>query len=185
MYTMKIDIEKRMDTNVIQTEENVLDDARRKLHATMTSIDQDPMKVVRGLDATWRQDLDHPTATVLAVCRKNNTHLHLRWKDVETHARCQMTMTAGQLKFAGRKRGTPYAAEKLAEDLGQRWRARLSPSMKGDKKIRRIHIEYKGFGRGRNTIAKGFANAGRSVVSVSDSTGTPHGGCRPKNPRRV
>jgi len=84
--------------------------------------------------------------------------------------------SAGSIGFKGTKKGTSYAASKVAQAVG----------LVCDKlKIRKVDIFIKGVGGGRNTALKALVNQGLEIESIQDVTPIPHNGCRPKRPRRV
>ncbi len=84
--------------------------------------------------------------------------------------------SAGSLGFKGAKKSTPFAAAKVAETVVEKI-----------KKTGLLDIEIfiKGIGSGREGAARGLANYGLNIVSISDITPVPHNGCRAKKPRRV
>ena len=84
--------------------------------------------------------------------------------------------SSGLVGFKGTKRGSPYAAEVVAESIGR------AAKKHGVKKV---DLVRSGLGRGRNMIVKGLSVAGLQITSISDGTPRPHGGCRGKKVRRV
>ena len=76
----------------------------------------------------------------------------------------------------GSKRSTAYAGQRAAAEAAQK-----------AKKLgcRNLQIQFKGFGRGRNSIIKGLRTAGLPITKISEVTPLPHNGCRPKKRRRV
>lgn len=84
--------------------------------------------------------------------------------------------SAGNVGFRGTKKGTPFAASKVAEVLAQR-----AQKLGIDK----VEILVKGIGSGRESAIRSLANKGLEIVSIQDVTPVPHNGCRPPKPRRV
>lgn len=84
--------------------------------------------------------------------------------------------SAGNVGFRGTKKGTPFAASKVAEVLAQR-----AQKLGIDK----VEILVKGIGSGRESVIRSLANKGLEIVSIQDVTPVPHNGCRPPKPRRV
>jgi len=84
--------------------------------------------------------------------------------------------SAGRIGFKGTKKGTPFAASKVAEVIAQ-----------ATKKlgIEKISIFVKGIGAGRDPAIRSIAAKGFDIVSIADVTPIPHNGCRPPKPRRV
>ena len=84
--------------------------------------------------------------------------------------------SAGSLGFKGTKKATPFAASKVAEAIAQTIK-KLG--------IEKLEILVKGIGGGRESAIRSLAAKGFDIVSISDLTPIPHGGCRPKKVRRV
>jgi len=84
--------------------------------------------------------------------------------------------SAGRLGFKGAKKGTPFAASKVAE-------AMIYAINK--LKINRIKVLVKGVGSGRESAIRSLAGRNFDIISIKDITPIPHNGCRPKKPRRV
>jgi small subunit ribosomal protein S11 len=53
-----------------------------------------------------------------------------------------------------------------------------------DQGVRRVDIEVKGHGSGRDMAARTFQSMGIEVLGIRDVTGQPHNGCRPSKRRR-
>lgn len=87
-----------------------------------------------------------------------------------------MSSSAGSLGFSGAKKGTPYAATKVAEFLGEKSKA---------IGIQRFNILVKGVGTGRESAIRSFAAQGFDLRFIRDITPVPHNGPRSKKPRRV
>lgn len=84
--------------------------------------------------------------------------------------------SAGAIGFKGTKKSTPFAASKVAEALGQ-------IAIKAG--IKRIFIEVKGIGSGRESALRSIANQGFDIAGIKDKTPVPHNGCRAKKPRKL
>ena len=83
--------------------------------------------------------------------------------------------SAGALGFRGSRKSTPYAAQMTAESCANK-------AM--EQGMRRVDIEVKGHGSGRDMAARTFQAMGIEVLSIRDVTGQPHNGCRPSKRRR-
>ena len=83
--------------------------------------------------------------------------------------------SAGAMGFKGSRKSTPYAAQMTAESCANK-------AM--DQGVRRVDIEVKGHGSGRDIAARTFQSMGIEVLSIKDVTGQPHNGCRPPKRRR-
>ncbi len=84
--------------------------------------------------------------------------------------------SAGRIGFKGTKKGTPFAASKVAEAMIQ---------AVSKLKIQKVRVLVKGIGSGRDSALRSLAARGLDIVSIKDVTPVPHNGCRPKKPRRV
>jgi small subunit ribosomal protein S11 len=84
--------------------------------------------------------------------------------------------SSGMLGFRGAKKGTPFAAAKVGELLGEKAQAM------GMKEVGAV---IKGVGAGREATVRGFNSKGIEVVTIKDVTPVPHNGPKPKKPRRV
>jgi small subunit ribosomal protein S11 len=85
--------------------------------------------------------------------------------------------SAGACGFRGSKKGTAYAAQIAAEKA-----ANLAKQTYG---LSRVEAFIKGVGLGRDAAVRAMQAAGIQVESITDVTGVPHGGVRPKKARRV
>ena len=86
------------------------------------------------------------------------------------------TSSAGALGFKGAKKGTPFAASKVAELMADK------AKMIG---IKEAGIMVKGVGAGREAAIRSFAARGIDFTFIKDVTPIPHNGPRPRKPRRV
>jgi small subunit ribosomal protein S11 len=84
--------------------------------------------------------------------------------------------SAGNIGFKGTKKGTAFAASKVAQAI-----VILCKEMK----IGEVSIFIKGIGGGRDAALKTFVSQGLEISSIRDITPIPHNGCRPPKPRRV
>ena len=84
--------------------------------------------------------------------------------------------SAGNVGFKGSRKSTPFAAQLAAEQAARR-------AM--EHGVRKVDVEVKGPGSGRETAIRSLQNAGIEVASIKDVTPVPHNGCRPKKRRRV
>jgi len=84
--------------------------------------------------------------------------------------------SAGSIGFKGTKKGTPFAASKVAQAMY------LAIKKLG---ITKVAISVKGIGSGRESAIRSLAARGLEIVSITDITPVPHNGCRPPKARRV
>ena len=82
---------------------------------------------------------------------------------------------AGVLGYKGSRKSTPYAAQMVSE-------AAAKSAM--DHGMKKVDVEVKGPGPGREAAIRALATAGLEITSINDVTPVPHNGCRPpKKPR--
>lgn len=84
--------------------------------------------------------------------------------------------SAGSLGFAGAKKGTPFAAAKVGELIGERGTA---------MGLKEVGVVVKGVGSGRESSIRAFATKGIGITSIKDVTPVPHNGPRARKARRV
>jgi small subunit ribosomal protein S11 len=87
-----------------------------------------------------------------------------------------MQSSAGALGFRGAKKGTPFAAAKVGETLGEK---------AANFGLKEIDVVVKGVGSGRESAIRGFISKGINITNIKDKTPVPHNGPKPKKPRRV
>ena len=84
--------------------------------------------------------------------------------------------SAGRIGFKGTKKGTPFAATKVAEVIAE------AAKKAG---IEKFNVLVKGIGAGRDSALRSLATRGLNIISIKDITPIPHNGCRPPKVRRV
>lgn len=102
----------------------------------------------------------------------NNTIISL----ADREGRVVLSSSSGALGFKGARKGTPYAASKVAEFMAER------SKLVG---LKEIGIKVKGIGAGRESAIRTFASKGFDLKFIRDLTPTPHNGPKPPKPRRV
>lgn len=85
--------------------------------------------------------------------------------------------SAGVVGFKGTKKGTPFAAQKVAEDAAKKAQENYG--------LQRVIVVVKGPGSGRETAIRTLQAAGLKVVTIREATPIPHNGCRPPKKRKV
>nr|YP_009671571.1 ribosomal protein S11 [Passiflora menispermifolia]QCX30845.1 ribosomal protein S11 [Passiflora menispermifolia] len=83
--------------------------------------------------------------------------------------------SAGTCRFKGPRKGTPFAAQTIAEDA-------IRIAM--DQGMQRAKVLIKGPGLGRDPALRAICRSGIILNFVRDVTPMPHNGCRPPNKRR-
>jgi len=84
--------------------------------------------------------------------------------------------SSGSLGFKGAKKGTPFAAAKVGEVVGDK--AKLMG-------MKEVEVIIKGVGSGRESAVRGFISKGINLSAITDKTPVPHNGPKPPKPRRV
>lgn len=84
--------------------------------------------------------------------------------------------SAGATGFKGSKKGTAYAAQVASE--------KAVSQAKQQHGFQRADVFVGGVGLGREAAIRALQNAEITVESIKDVTTIPHGGVRPKKPRR-
>ena len=102
----------------------------------------------------------------------NNTKIALA--DMEGNV--VMWSSSGSLGFKGAKKGTPFAAGKVAEFLADKAQA---------LGLKEINVVVKGVGAGRESAVRTLGARGLVLNSIVDATPVPFNGPKPKKPRRV
>lgn len=127
-------------------------------------------KVSRSLSRVPRKNVG---AGILHVqSTYNNTKLLLSDKNGNALA----WSSSGSLGFKGAKKGTPFAAAKVGELIGEK------AEIMG---VKEAGVVVKGIGPGRESSIRAFTSKGVDLSFIRDETPVPHGGVKPKKPRRV
>ncbi len=86
------------------------------------------------------------------------------------------TASAGASGFRGSKKGTAYAAQVAAEKAIGTARQNFG--------LTKADVFVKGVGMGRDAAIRTLATQKVQVENIKDVTGIPHGGVRPRRPKR-
>jgi len=84
--------------------------------------------------------------------------------------------SAGSVGFKGSRKSTPFAAQMAAEQVAEK-------AM--EHGVRRVDVQVKGPGSGRETAIRSLQAAGIEITGIKDVTPMAHNGCRPPKRRRV
>lgn len=84
--------------------------------------------------------------------------------------------SSGSLGFRGAKKGTPFAAAKVGELIGEKAEA---------MGVKEVSVVVKGVGTGRESAIRSFMARGIDISNIADKTPVPFNGPKPKKPRRV
>lgn len=85
--------------------------------------------------------------------------------------------TAGVAGFKGSRKSTPFAAQVAGERVGT--------IARDEHGMKTLIVFIKGPGPGRESALRAFIALGFKIIEISDATGLPHNGCRPRKRRRV
>jgi small subunit ribosomal protein S11 len=84
--------------------------------------------------------------------------------------------SCGKAGFSGARKGTPYAAQLAAQEVGDNAL---------EMGVRYVDVRVKGPGAGRESAIRALQAAGLEIKSIRDVTPLPHNGCRGRKRRRV
>ncbi len=102
----------------------------------------------------------------------NNTRVLLTDKS----GNALISSSSGSLGFKGAKKGTPFAAAKVGELVGEKAQ---------QIGVKEVSVVVKGVGTGRESSIRAFSSKGIDITTIRDETPVPHNGPRPPKPRRV
>jgi len=136
-----------------------------------------PRRESRALEVAIEEDDDRVgLAGELHVrTSENNTLVVGKWRDEEGKLR-QRKSSTGMLGYKGAKRGTGEASQSTVRKVGRERRG---------QKITKVHVYLNGYGPGRGLVTAVLTRLGIQVLTRTDSSREPHGGCRGKKRRRV
>ena len=104
-------------------------------------------------------------------CSFNNTIVSI----TDTEGNVISWASGGGVGFKGSRKSTPFAAGLAAETAAK---AAMEHG------LRKVEVQAKGPGSGRDTAVRSLQNTGIEVSSIKDVTPVPHNGCRsPKRKR--
>jgi small subunit ribosomal protein S11 len=140
-------------------------------------------RIIRKTGGTVDQGLK--SRSLARVAKKNITVGRLFIQ--ATYNNTQVTLTdasggtiawssSGSLGFSGAKKGTPFAAAKVGELVGDK------AAIIG---IKEVDCVIRGVGAGRESALRGFSSKGIEITKISDDTPVPHNGPRPPRARRI
>lgn len=102
----------------------------------------------------------------------NNTIITL----TDTEGATVLQSSAGSIGFSGAKKGTPFAASKVAEFITEQSK---------HIGVSEVSVIINGVGAGRESAIRAIAARGLQINSIRDRTPLPHNGPRAPKPRRV
>ena len=124
----------------------------------------------QGSSARSKRKLD--TGILFVEATYNNTKVSLG----DTSGNIVTWSSSGSLGFSGAKKGTPFAAAKVGELIGERGAA---------MGLKEVSVIVSGVGAGRESSIRAFATKGIHLSGIKDNTPVPHNGPRPPKARRI
>jgi small subunit ribosomal protein S11 len=118
-----------------------------------------------------KKTIINTSGIVHVLCTNNNTIISA----TNNKGDVILWNSGGTIGLKGSKRGSSYAAHKIARILAQK-------ILK--KGINQIKVRIKGFGQGRRSAIKGLKSTKIKIEQIKDVTPIPHNGCRPPKHRR-
>ena len=140
-------------------------------------------RIIRKSGGTVDQGLK--SRSLARVAKKNivagTLHIHATYNNTKVlladkEGSAIAWSSAGALGFSGAKKGTPFAAAKVGELVGDK------ANIIG---VKEVNVIVRGVGAGRESALRGFAGKGIEISRIADETPVPHNGPRPPKPRRV
>ncbi|HEV7453782.1 MAG TPA: 30S ribosomal protein S11 [Candidatus Saccharimonadales bacterium] len=114
-----------------------------------------------------------PTGQVHILATFNNTIITF----TDSKGAVLTTASAGACGFRGSKKGTAYAAQVATEKAGN--------AAKQQHGMSKADVFLKGVGLGRDAAVRTLQGLNIQVENITDVTGVPHGGVRPRKARRI
>lgn len=124
----------------------------------------------RSLSRVPKKKLD--TGTLHIHATYNNTKLML----TDQKGGAVIFSSCGALGFGGARKGTPFAAAKVGEVIGEK-AAQMG--------VKSVDVIMKGVGPGRESSLRAFTGKGIAISVIKDKTPVPYNGPRAPKPRRV
>lgn len=78
--------------------------------------------------------------------------------------------SGGVLGYKGTKKSTPYVAQMVAKACANK--------IKTDFGVKELHINVRGVGPARDAAVRSLQSSGLTIITIKDTTPTPHNGCR-------
>ncbi len=144
----------------------------------VTKSKEELLKERQKVDSSLSQEINLRTSAriregrIYLSCSYNNIIMTL----TDSDGNVLFWSSAGKIGFKGTKKGTSFAASKVAEAM---------TNTIEKAKIKKVKVFVKGIGAGRVSALKTLAAKGLNIVSIKDTTSMPHNGCRPKKARRL
>ena len=139
-------------------------------------------RIIRKSGGTVDQGLK--SRSLARVAKKNivsgTLHIHATYNNTKVlladkGGNAVAWSSSGALGFSGAKKGTPFAAAKVGELVGDK------AAIIG---VKDVDVVIRGVGAGRESALRGFSSKGIEITKIADDTPVPHNGPRPPKPPR-
>lgn len=141
---------------------------KRVIKKTTSGVDHELR--ARSVGRLPKKKLEKGILNILATF--NNTLLTL----TDEKGNTLIWASAGSLGFKGARKGTPYAASKVAELVAEK------AKMIG---LKTVSVNVNGVGAGRESAVRSFLGQDITLDKIRDVTPIPHNGPKSPKPRRV
>lgn len=133
---------------------------------------KNPIKDKLKISKNSRLKQKFPIVKICLKANANNTIMVL----TDLEGKVIAWNSSGKSGFKGSKKATPFASQKVTEDIIEKARMVEASS---------AHLTINGYGMGRDAFLRAIQASGIQVESIRDTTGFPHGGPKAKNRRRI
>ncbi len=142
---------------------------KKKTAPTKDSPETSAPKTVSVVKASKKKVV---SGTLYVESTYNNTKISLTDKE----GKVIFWSSSGAVGFKGAKKGTPFAAAKVGEVIGEK---------AVQSGLKEADVVVRGVGSGRESAIRGFISKGIDLTGIKDQTPVPHNGPKPKKPRTV
>ncbi|MCA9347147.1 30S ribosomal protein S11 [Candidatus Saccharibacteria bacterium] len=149
-----------------------MDDTSKEVQEVVTPVVSDESSSTATKTKKRKVKRTVATGQVHVQATFNNTIITF----TDTNGNVLSTASAGACGFRGSKKGTAYAAQVAVEKAGN--------TAKTSFGMNKVDVFIKGVGLGRDAAMRTLTNLGIHVEKITDVTGVPHGGCRPRKAKR-
>ena len=124
--------------------------------------------------ATSRKKVRRSLAKAIVHVKATFNNTLITFTDPNGNVICRAS--AGTGGVSGSRKGTPFAAQRAAEQAAVKARK---------MGVNEVEVRVKGPGSGRESAVTALKGVGMRVTAIEDATPIPHNGCRPRKKRRV
>ena len=145
---------------------------KKATSATAEVAEEAPVETVASKPKRKKSRRNVPIGQVHVLATFNNTIVTV----TDTKGNTLTTASAGSTGFRGSKKGTAYAAQIAAE--------KALTVARQNHGVSKVDVYVKGIGLGRDAAIRTLASQKIDIENVRDITSIPHGGVRPRKPKR-